>query len=96
MRHFNRYLLKGRETSLGKYFLGAAMGGLCIFLISVGGILLVSLVYGNRGWTTYETIEIILLGIVVSILAVVGTLWQFFLVSKFREILYQVLNRKKK
>lgn len=93
---FNRNLLNGQETSLKKYFIGATLFGLWIFLISVGGILTIGSVYGDRGWTTYETIEIVILGVIGGALAVIGSLWQFFIVTQFREILYKMLSRKNK
>jgi hypothetical protein len=93
---FNRNLLHGQETSIKKYFIGATLFGLWIFLISVGGILVIGSVYEDSGWTTYETIEIVILGVIGGMLAIIGSLWQFFIVTKFREILYQLLGRKNK
>jgi hypothetical protein len=93
---FNRNILNGQETSLPKYFVGSALSGLWIFLISVGGILLLGSVYEGYGWTTFETIEIVIVGVIGGIVAMIGTLWQFFIVTKFREILYQMLGRKNK
>jgi steroid 5-alpha reductase family enzyme len=93
---FNRKLLNGQETSLKKYFIGATLFGLWVFLISVGVILGIGTVSGDGGWTTYETIEIVILGIIGGIVAIMGSLWQFFIVTKFREILYRALSRKNK
>jgi hypothetical protein len=93
---FNRNVLKGQETSLLKYFVVSALSGLWIFLISVGGILLLGSVYEGYGWTTFETIQIVIVGVIVGIVDMIGTLWQFFIVTKFRDILYQFLSRKNK
>jgi hypothetical protein len=93
---FNRNILNGQETSASKYFIGSGLYGLWVFLISVGGILTVGLVYEGHGWSSYETVEIVILGAIGGILAAIGSLWQFFIVTKFREILYQSLNRKNK
>jgi hypothetical protein len=48
----NRNILNGQETSLPKYFAGSTLSGVWIFLISVGGILLLGSVYEGYGWTT--------------------------------------------
>jgi len=93
---FNRNILKGQETSLRKYLVGSALSGLWVFLISVGGILAAGSVNEGYGLTTPETIEIAILGVIGGILAMIGSLWQFFVVSKFRDILYQSLSRKNK
>ena len=93
---FNRTLLQRQESSLWKYFLGATLFGVWIFLVSVGGILVIGSVQAGLGWSTYQITEIIIVGLVGSLLAIVGSLWQFFIVTNFREILYQRLNRKSK
>jgi hypothetical protein len=93
---FNRNILNGQETSLRKYFVRSALYGLWVFLISVGGILAAGSVYEGYNWTTRETIGIALLGVIGGILAMIGSLWQFFIVTKFRDSLYQRLSRKNK
>jgi hypothetical protein len=93
---FNHNLLIGEETSLSKYFIGAILFGLWVFLISVGGILIIGFGYEDIGWTTFETIEIVILGMIGGILAILGSLWQFFIATKFREILHRALSRKNK
>lgn len=92
----NRNILNGQETSLPKYFIGSALSGLWIFLISVGGILVLGSVYEGYAWTLLETIEIVIVGLIGGIAAMLGTLWQFFIVTKFRDILYQGLIQKDK
>lgn len=92
----NRNILNGQETSLPKYFVGSALSGLWIFLISVGGILLIGSVYEGYGWTLTETISIVSVSVIGGIAAMLGTLWQFFIVTKFRDSLYQSLIRKNK
>lgn len=93
---FNRKILNGQETSLRKYLAGSALSGLWVLLISVGGILTLGSVYDGYVWTLQETITIVLLGVIGGILAMIGSLWQFFVVGKFRDILYQSLHRKAK
>jgi hypothetical protein len=93
---FNRNILNGQETSLGKYLIGSIFYGLWVFLISVGGILAAGLVYEGYEWTTDEKIGIVLLGVVGGVVAVIGSLWQAFIVTKFREKLYRSLSQKKK
>ena len=93
---FNRNILNGQETSLRKYLIGSVLYGLWVFLISVGGILAAGLVYEGYSWTSRETIWIAILGVIGGILAMIGSLWQFFIVTKFRDILYQSLRRKNK
>ena len=92
----NRNILNGQETSLRKYFVGSSLSGLWIFLISVGGVLTVGSVYEDHGWTTHETVEIAIIGVIAGILAGIGSLWQFFIVTKFRDVLHQSLSRKNK
>jgi hypothetical protein len=93
---YNRNILNGQETSLRKYLIGSTLYGLWVFLISVGGILAVGSIYGSDGWTARETIQIVILGVIGGILAIVGSLWQIFIVSNFRDSLYKSLSRKNK
>jgi hypothetical protein len=93
-RH-NRKLLHNQGSSVWKYFIGAVSFGVWIFLVSVGCILLIGSINGGSNWSAYETMEFIILALIGSLVAIVGALWQFFLVTKFRENLYQKLNHKK-
>jgi hypothetical protein len=90
---FNRNLLNTQERFLGKYITGAVVFGLWIFLVSVGAVITVGSYFGKQAWTTYETIEIIILGLIGGILAVIGALWQFFIVTRFRNIGNQKSSR---
>jgi hypothetical protein len=92
---FSRQILNGEETSLRKYLLGSALHGLWVFLIAVGGILTIGLIYESHGWSTSEKMEIMILGFGAGILGMVGSLWQFFLGTRFRESLHRNLKRKK-
>lgn len=60
-KRFNQKLFSEQETSLRKYFMSAALSGLWVFLISVGGILAAGSVYKGYGWTTCEAIWIAVL-----------------------------------
>jgi len=93
---FNRNLFNGQATQLWKYVLGSALYGLWVFLVSVGGILVAGSIYESYGWTTHETIGIAVLGLIAGVLATIGALWQFFIATKLRDNIYQLLVRKDK
>ena len=90
----DRNLFNGQETSLRKYFTASALQGLCVFLLYIGIFLVGVAMYPDYGFTTRETILIVVLGLIVGILAMIASLWQFFIVTKFRESLYQSLSRR--
>jgi hypothetical protein len=92
---YNRKLFHGRENSVWKYFIGAVLFGAWIFLVSIGGILLLGSLNTSSGWSSYQTMELIVLALVGSLIAILGALWQFLLHTKLRENLYQKLNNKK-
>jgi hypothetical protein len=92
----NRKLFIGQEISFRKYLINSALYGLWIFLISVGIILLIGSVNKGYQWTTSETLRFLILGFAAGILGMFGSLWQFFLVSEFRESLYKYLKLKVK
>jgi hypothetical protein len=85
-------LFRGQEISFRKYLINSALTGLWIFLVSVGIILLIGSLYKGYQWASDETLDILILGFVAGILGMFGSLWQFFLASKFRESLYKYLK----
>ena len=98
MIRVDRKIFKGEGGSLHEYLIGSALTGACVFLISVSGILAagsVSVYYGE-GWTVYEILEIAILVSIVAVLAVIGSLWRYFIVGKFRDVLYQKLKDRYK
>ncbi len=98
MIRIDRKIFKGEGISLHEYLIGSGLAGACVFLISMSGILAagsVSVYYGG-GWTVYKIMEIAVLVSVVVILAVIGSLWRYFIAGKFRDLLYQKLKDKYK
>src|SRR5258708_228540 len=94
----DRKIFKGEETSLRGYLIGAALTCSWVFLLLVSGILAadsISVYYGY-GWTIYETTEIAIVVVIAVILVMTGSLWQYFVAGKFRELLYQKLKEKYK
>ncbi len=89
-------IFSGEEISLREYLIGSALTGAGVFLISVSGILAAGLisVYYREGWTTYEMIEVVIFVAIATILAIIGSLWRYFVAGKFRELLYQKLKDK--
>ena len=96
MIRVDRKIFNGEEASLRTYLIGSALTGACVFLLFVGMILVTALVVKDIGWLRDGIIWIIILGLAGGIMAMIGSLWRYFIAGKFRELLYQKLKEKYK
>ena len=93
---FNNKISFGQESSWAKYITGSALYGLSAFLIFVGITLVMGLIDKDYVWSTHEIIGAVIFGLFCGIVAMIGSLWQFLIVGKFRELLYKNLKSKNK
>ncbi len=92
----NRKIFNGQEVSLRRHFIASALNGLCVFLISLGCVLLVGFADKSYSWSVRDIPWIAALGFIGGIFMMVGSLWSYFIAGKFRELLYQKLKDKYK
>ena len=90
-----RELFCDREATCSKYLISSALSGLSICLILVGIMLGFGALDTTHRWTPTELIGLITLGIIVGLIVVAGSLWQFSVAGKFREALYRWLQKRR-
>lgn len=92
----SKIMFFGKETSLLKAIGMSALSGLSVSLLFMGISLLIGILNSNYRWTSSGIITIVTLGLILGVIATVGSLWQSYIIGKFRKYLYQKLNRDKK
>jgi len=93
---FSRELYYGRNASLSKYLISSVLFGLWVFLILVGVVMELGATDTSYKWVANEILGVILFGFVIGLIATIGALWGYFVIGKFRQLLYEWIKRKYK
>ncbi len=79
---------------ISRYLRNAALAGLSICLLLTGSIVGISVLYPGYQWNLTGALGTVALGLVAGLVAVAGSLWQFYAADRFREKLEEWRRRQ--
>lgn len=92
----SRTILQGRETSRLNRVVNSILLGMSASLIFMSVVFVIGLLDVTYTWTYQRLMAIGLVSLFPGIVVTIGSYWQFFVATKFREHLYRALTVKKR
>lgn len=92
----SKALFIGKESSFLKAAGNSILSGISVAFIFIGIAFVIGIADSNYSWETKEVITVLVLGLILGVIATLGSFWQFFLVGKFRKRLYGKLKNHTK
>ncbi len=96
LSRFSRKVFLGQESSPHKKLGISILSGVSVGLIFVSVALIAGVLDTNYEWTEAGITGVGLLALAIAIIATIGSLWQFFVIGRFRTHLYRKLQEKNK
>lgn len=91
----SRRLYFGQGATLAKYLISSALAGAWACLLLLGFILAVGAFDLRYEWKATEFIGAIVFSLMLGFVTVIGSLWSYFVVGKFREALLRWLQKRR-
>lgn len=89
-----RDFIEEPQSLLGVFFRGSLIPGAIAGMIFLGILIVVGFLDRGYTWTLQGILGMIIIALVAGLLVMLGSLWQLFIVGKYRGFLFSRLKRR--